>query len=317
MGESKGESPEGDHCGRLQSAPMCWTSEFAKSSEPDVTDLPPSSKPRQDNRLPEAGPEHQTAPVWKLSDDLVMALRFFSRLPTGDRDHEAPELNRIALALPFASVLIGLLPALLVMGATWLGIPTYFAAALGVAAMLVATGAMADDAIADAADGLFGGSTVERRLEIMKDSRHGTYGVAALALYLIFRVTALGALAASNPLAAGAVWLAATVIARSGSLWLTLELPAARSGGASASVGRLTRRPFGIGAAFAAVIAFVLAAPFTSIFGVVLALATAAGVALGWSVVCRKLIGGQTGDLIGALHALNEIAVLTVLLIFA
>ncbi len=287
------------------------------ASEPPVTDLQPPPRPRQDNGLPPAGPEPEAAHLWKLSDDLVMALRFFSRLPTGDRDHEAPELNRIALALPFASVVIGFLPALLVMAASWLGIPSYFAAALGVAAMLVATGAMADDAIADAADGLFGGTTVERRLEIMKDSRHGTYGVAALTLYIILRVTALGALAAINPLAAGGVWLAATVVARSGSLWLTLELPAARTGGASASVGRLTRRSFGIGAVFAALITFVLAAPFTSIFGVVLALAASAGVALGWSIVCRKLIGGQTGDLIGALHALIEIAVLTILLIFA
>ena len=314
MGESRVESPElawiAKHSGVSDKA-----NHTRPASEPPVTDLQPPPRPRQDNGLPPSEPE--TAPVWRLSDDLVMALRFFSRLPTGDRDHEAPELNRIALALPFASVVIGLLPALLVMTASWLGIPSYFAAALGVAAMLVATGAMADDAIADAADGLFGGATVERRLEIMKDSRHGTYGVAALALYLILRVTALGALAVTNPLAAGGIWLAATVIARSGSLWLALELPAARTGGASASVGRLTKRPFGIGAAFAALIAFVLAAPFTSIFGVVLALAAAAGVALGWSVVCRKLIGGQTGDLIGALHALIEIAVLTILLIFA
>ena len=256
-------------------------------------------------------------PLWKFSDDLIMGLRFFSRLPTGERDFEEPDLNRMALGLPFTSVVIGFLPVLLMMGACWLGSPSYFAAALGVAAMLVATGAMADDAIADAADGLFGGVTVERRLEIMKDSRHGTYGVAALALYLILRVTAVGAVAVTNPLAAGGIWLAATVVARSGSLWLSLDLPAARVGGASASVGRLGRQSFVIGMLFAAVLTFLLAAPFTSIFGLVLALAAASGVALGWSTLCRKLIGGQTGDLIGALHALIEIAALTMLLIFA
>ena len=73
-------------------------------------------------------------------------------------------------------------------------IPTLIVA-LAVAAMVIASGAMADDALADAMDGLFGGQTTERRLEIMKDSRHGTYGVAALALFILLRVTALGAMA--------------------------------------------------------------------------------------------------------------------------
>ncbi len=183
--------------------------------------------------------------------------------------------------------------------------------------MVVATGAMPEDALADSADGLFGGATVERRLEIMKDSRHGTYGVAAMALYLILRIAALGAVAAINPLAAAGIWLAAMVVARSGSLWLSVVLPSAREGGASASVGRVTRRSFAIGAAFAVLLSFVLAAPFTSLLAVVLALAGAAAVASGWAWWCRRLVGGQTGDLIGALHALIEIAVLTVLLVFA
>ncbi len=246
-----------------------------------------------------------------------MSLRFFSRLPTGDRPFEKPDLGRIALGLPFASVVIGLLPALLMTALALVGVPSYFAAAMGVAAMVVATGAMADDAIADSADGLFGGATIDRRLEIMKDSRHGTYGVAALALYLILRIAAIGALAATSPLAAAGVWIAATVLARSGSLWLSLDLPAAREGGASASVGRIGRGAFAIGGGFAVLLAFVLAAPFTSVLAVILALCVTAAVAVGWSWTCRRLIGGQTGDLIGALHALIEIAVLTVLLIFA
>jgi adenosylcobinamide-GDP ribazoletransferase len=179
------------------------------------------------------------------------------------------------------------------------------------------TGAMADDALADAADGLAGGSNVDRRLEIMKDSRHGTYGVAALGLYLLLRVTAIGAVAAYNPVAAGGIWLAASLIGRSGSLWLSVELPNAREGGASASVGRVSRTAFCIGAGFAALLALVLAAPFTSLVALILSLIAAGLVAMAWVWTCRRLIGGQTGDLIGALGALIEVAVLTVLLIFA
>ena len=151
----------------------------------------------------------------------------------------------------------------------------------------------------------------------MTDSRHGTYGVAALALYLILRVTAIGPLAAVHPLEAAGIWLAATVIARSGSLWLSVELPSAREGGASAGAGRPNKRAFTAGAGFATMLCFVLAAPFVGILGVIFGLLAAAGVALAWVSACRRLVGGQTGDLIGALHALIEIAVITVFLIFA
>jgi adenosylcobinamide-GDP ribazoletransferase len=133
----------------------------------------------------------------------------------------------------------------------------------------------------------------------------------------LLRVTALGSLAAINPLAAGGVWLASGILARSGALWLSVDLPAAREGGASVSAGRVVRRDFIIGAVFAAVLSFVLAGPFVSVVGLLFGFVALAGTAWRWTWLCRKLLGGQTGDVIGALHALGEIAVLTIFLIFA
>jgi adenosylcobinamide-GDP ribazoletransferase len=275
------------------------------------------ARPRQDNeRQPRVGPATVTTQPG-FGDDLVMAIRFFSRLPAGDSPYEKPDLDRMARILPFVSVIVGFGPVLLMMLLCWMGVPAFFAAAIGVGAMIAVTGAMTDDALADAADGLAGGSDVDRRLEIMKDSRHGTYGVVAIGLYLILRVTAIGALAVYNPVAAGGVWLASSLIGRSGSLWLSVELPNAREGGASAAVGRVSRGPFAIGAGFGVLLALVLAAPFTSFVALVLALLAAGLVAMSWVWVCRKLIGGQTGDLIGALGALIEVAALTAFLIFA
>lgn len=245
-----------------------------------------------------------------LKDDFIMALRFFSRLPTGDSPHQAPDLGRIAMALPLASVAIGIGPALLLIGGALIGLPGYFIAALAVAAMVIASGAMAEDALADAADGLFGGHSVARRLEIMKDSRHGTYGVAALCLFILLRVTALGAAVAINPLAAGAIWLAASIAGRSGALWLAVALPAARADGASATAGRVPGRSFAVGMVFALVLMFVLAAPAASLVGLGVALVLAVVVIAGWAQMCRQMVGGQTGDLIGALGALVELAVL-------
>jgi adenosylcobinamide-GDP ribazoletransferase len=282
-----------------------------------LSEHPPRPRPPLQDNGPPRPPEPEAPRQWRMSDDLVMCLRFFSRLPTGDRPFEAPDLGRMALALPFASVVIGLGPAVLMVVLVLLGVPPWFAAGMGVLAMILVTGAMPDDAVADAVDGLFGGHSVERRLEIMKDSRHGSYGVAALTLYIVLRVAAIGGVATVNPYAAAAIWIAATILARSGSLWLTHELPPARSGGASAAVGQVGLRPWLVGAGFAAVIAFVLAAPATSLLAVVLALIATAAIAKGWSRLCRRLVGGQTGDLIGALHVLIEIGVLTVLLIFA
>ena len=251
-----------------------------------------------------------------LNDDFIMALRFFSRLPTGSSPHQKPELGRIAMALPLASIVIGAGPALLLVGAVLIGMPHYFAAALAVGAMMICSGAMAEDALADAADGLFGGHDAERRLAIMKDSRHGTFGVAALTVSVVLRVTALGSMATIHPLAAAAIWLAASVIGRSGSLWLAVALPAARSDGAAATAGRLPSGQFAVGVAFALILLFVLGGPTTSLVALAAALALSVLVIVGWVALCRHMVGGQTGDLIGALGALLEIAVLTALLPF-
>jgi adenosylcobinamide-GDP ribazoletransferase len=252
-----------------------------------------------------------------LIDDLVMALRFFSRLPSGNSPHQRPDLGRIAMVLPLASVIMAVIPLALIVGGTVLGLPPLFSATLGVAAMVLVGGAMMEDALADAADGLFGGSTPQRRLEILKDSRHGTYGVAALCLFLVLRVVAIGSVAATNPVNAGLLWLAANIAGRSGGLWLAVVLPPARTEGASAAAGALPRRRFLFGAALAAMLVLIAATLASNLIGMVVAIIFLALITWAWSNLCRRLVGGQTGDLIGAAQALGEVAVLTVLLIFA
>jgi adenosylcobinamide-GDP ribazoletransferase len=271
-----------------------------------LTDGQGGPRPTNDNRPEPSGPQ--------LRDDLLMGLRLYSRLPTGSRPHQKPDLSRIALALPLASLVIGLGPAALLLGLEWLGVPHYFAATFAVAALVIVTGAMAEDAFGDAADGLFGGHTAERRLEIMKDSRHGTFGVVAIVLFLALRITAVGSV--THPLAAAGILLAAPLMARSGALWLTVALPPARVDGASAAAGRVSRQSFGIGAVFMVGLSFCLAGFAVGLAGLAAAYAVGALVIWGWIGVCRRLVGGQTGDLIGALQSLLEIAVLTTFMVF-
>ena len=250
----------------------------------------------------------------RFGDDLLMALRFYSRLPTGSIPHQRPDLDRIAIVLPLASFVIGLVPVAVLLLLEWIGVPTFFAATLAVAALVIVTGAMSEDALADSADGLFGGNTIEARLEIMKDSRHGTYAVCALGMFLIARVVAVGSISA--PLEAAALLLTAPLIARTGALWLTHALPAARSGGAAAAAGRVSPRNFVIAMAITVIVSFATAGFAVGLLGLLLAYALSGAVVLCWIVVCRRLVGGQTGDLIGALQALLEIAALTAFMVF-
>lgn len=252
------------------------------------------------------------APDRSLLSDLVMGLRFYSRYPVPGILHEPPNLNRMAPATGFVGVALGLPPAIVMLILAFLGLPPLVATGIAVAVYVVTTGAMAEDALADSADGLFGGSSIVTRLAILQDSRHGTYGVCALVLFLITRVGALASLVAVSPLAAACVWVGATTLSRSGAIWLTLYLPPARLEGNGATAGRVGLMPFAAGFGIAGLLTLLFAGPFVGILGLVLALIICAFVAFGWAHICKYLLGGQTGDLIGALQALLEITVLAV-----
>ncbi len=251
-----------------------------------------------------------------LSADIIMALRFFSRLPTGPSPHQPPSLKRIAPVLGLSGLLIGLPPVIVMLVLALIGMPALLAAGFGVLAMVMVTGAMSEDALADSADGIWGGADAARRLEIMKDSRHGTYGVLAIVMLISLRLAALSALIVQSPYGAAFVWLAAQLIARQGALWLPTRLSPARSDGLAKKAGGLTGRTFWLSGAVSGLLAVALAAPFTGVAGLgVAALVTLLAV-WGWTRICRLKVGGFTGDLIGALQAIVEIGVLSSFILF-
>ncbi len=267
------------------------------------------------SRMPNGNDNKQKAVNRSFLSDLIMGLQFYSRLPVGIGKYETPSLARIAPALAFTSLIIALIPALIIYVGVKIGMPTLFAASLSIGAWVLLTGAMSEDAIADSADGLFGGQTIEQRLEIFKDPRHGTYGVIALVLYLGLRIFALEGIAVSSPLGAACLFIAVTILSRSAALWLVVKLPPARSDGVSASVGLLAKMPFYIGLAFALIIAFILSAAFVGIVGFFAAIAIIIAINFGWCWLCKKKVNGQTGDLIGALQALLEVGICAVFIV--
>lgn len=231
------------------------------------------------------------------------AVRFFTRLPVpGWVGHSAEALAHSARYLPAVGLLVGGLAALVFVAASQLW-PPAVAVLLAMAATLLATGAFHEDGLSDTADGLGGGWEKQRILDIMKDSRVGSYGVVALWLALSAKFALLAALdVALLPwalLAGHAVsrWMATLAMA---------GLDYARDDAQSKAkvvAGRLS--PGAV--LFAALFALPCLLPFAparALAGLLLA-----GLATCWlAAKCRRWLGGYTGDCLGAMQQLAEIA---------
>ncbi|WP_083463362.1 adenosylcobinamide-GDP ribazoletransferase [Prosthecomicrobium hirschii] len=258
-------------------------------------------------------------PVARALADLAGMIRFFSRIPVPplsalDDPAALPDFARAVRLLPLAGLVVGL-PAALVLGllgAT--GLPPLAVAGLALAVGLATTGALHEDGLADLADGFGGGASRDRKLEIMKDSRIGAYGAAALMLALLIRAALLaGLLAARGAPGAALTLLAAAALSRAFAITLMAFLPPARATGASHAAGMIPRKTAAIAVGLGIVLAGPLAAlhgpAFAPLAGIVLA-ALAVGL-LG--LLSRRQIGGQTGDVIGGAQQVAEIAFLAAL----
>ncbi|MGU3493792.1 adenosylcobinamide-GDP ribazoletransferase [Xanthobacteraceae bacterium A53D] len=258
----------------------------------------------------------------RIVEDVGAALRFYSRIPlparAGDESAFAPpDLARIGYAIPLAGAALGAIGALILVAAYLAGLPTLVCAALAVTAQVLATGAFHEDGLADTADGFGGGSTIARKLEIMRDSRVGTYGACALVLSLLLRVALIQGLLAIGPITAAAGLIAAAGISRAAGILLLEFLPHARADGASAAIGQPGPKAAGRAGLVGALLAAVVIVP---VQGVGPASAGIGAVFLALFVMTRlsrRMIGGQTGDVAGAVQQIAEIAFLLAVLILA
>ena len=165
--------------------------------------------------------------------DAVLALVLLTRLPLPHLSKDSfARQSRAVWAFPLAGLVVGGLAT--VMAAAALAVwPPAVAAGLALVVQILVTGAMHEDGLADSADGLWGGFDRSRRLEIMKDSHIGTYGVLALVVSVGLRWSICAALLESAP---GAI-LALAALSRAGMPAMMVLLPNARGGGLSHSVG--------------------------------------------------------------------------------
>ncbi len=246
--------------------------------------------------------------------DFAANLRFFTRLPLTGADH-APDFGRIGWAAPLVGALVGGLGALVFGGARALSLPSRLAAGLAVAIQVAATGALHEDGLADVADGFGGGRDRAAKLAILRDSRIGTYGAAALILLFVVRIDAIAALSRPNAGFAAAALVLAGAASRAGALAPLALLDPARTEGAGAGAGGLRARALLPVAATLAIVAMATGLAALDVVRALFACVCAAGAVAGVVALARRQIGGQTGDVCGAAAAFAETTTLIALLI--
>lgn len=225
------------------------------------------------------------------------------------RLRRAPPLGAAAPWFPAVGAALGAAAgAIAYLAAPALG--SSVAAILAVIVLVVLTGGLHLDGLADCADGIGArGGGAERRLAAMRDSAIGTFGTLALALWLILVVAALAGLDRGDAFAA---LLVAATVGRWSALLHALTAPPARPDGLGAGF-EISALGLAIGTGLAAVTALIAAGAGAGLA----ALAAGAIVAALVTALARRGLGGRTGDTLGAAVALSEAAVVVVLLALA
>lgn len=234
---------------------------------------------------------------------ILFAIQLLTRLPVPAGLAFSETRQRMAIGYyPLAGVLVGLVTA-----AVWLGarpvFPEPISVLLSIGAGLLFTGAMHEDGLADAMDGL-GGKDAAASLSIMQDSRIGTFGAAALFLALAIKAATLAALPA-------VLLPVSLVLAHAGSR-LSIVFVVATSHYAGTEP---ESKPTAAGIGATGIVRSVLtgAAVFTLALTVVPATAVAAacaGLALGHfgsRLLFERRLGGHTGDCLGATQQSSEL----------
>jgi adenosylcobinamide-GDP ribazoletransferase len=236
------------------------------------------------------------------------AVQFLTLIPVRSPDTLDDDwLLRAVKYFPLVGVLIGVASALVFSLASmvWGGV---IPALLAVATSAALTGALHEDGLSDTADGLGGGRSVNARLAIMKDSRIGTYGALVLGLGVSLRVAALASL---PPLVGVAALIAVHSVARFPPI-IVLRVLSHAGDTASAKVSyagapvRVAEMIFGA----AVVLLALLPLLAWSIFAVIAGLLIGAALVTWLCRLSRRLVGGYTGDVLGAVEQMFEIGFL-------
>nr|WP_228522653.1 adenosylcobinamide-GDP ribazoletransferase [Methylophilus sp. 14] len=243
----------------------------------------------------------------------VLAVGFFTRLPVpAVVDFQESDLNHAARYFPLVGLLIGLLAAIV----WWLAscvFPPALAVLCSMAVTIYLTGAFHEDGLADSADGLGGGMDRARKLEIMQDSRLGSYGAIALVGVLLFKFQALSAL---TPAILPFALISAHALSRLAAVYIMASASYVRFAGKSKPLATtLSKQDIWCASAFGLVcwlgFCLMLGVNHSALSTIRFALITGLPVLAIWwwwrRLILRHL-QGYTGDTLGATQQLTELA---------
>lgn len=238
--------------------------------------------------------------IQRAVTDMRAALMLLTRLPVWTvRDEAAPDLSRSVWAYPLIGALVGAIGAAGFYCGSMFGLPSILSAGSAVGLTILVTGALHEDGLADTADGLGGGATPEQKLEIMRDSRIGTFGALAIVLSLLLRIHAL---AGFTSIATGAaVMVTLHCLSRGAIVALLATLEPARREGMGAVAGHPSRP--------VVVLGILLAVAPLLVWPLWMAARMLAATAFGALLVgrlARRHVGGYTGDVLGAAQQVSE-----------
>lgn len=239
-----------------------------------------------------------------FASDLPVSFLLLTRWPMPRLPDAAfAQSARAVWAYPLVGAALGVMAYGIAMTATAAGVPATLTAGLVLAALMLSTGAMHEDGLADTVDGFWGGQTAETRLAIMKDSQIGSYGTLALLITVGLRWSALSVILVLAPLAA----IACFALSRAAMPVVMCGLPPAREDGLARSVGRPSFAPTAWSAGLAVLIALAVlgAAAIGPVLAVIFMTACVAALA-------SRKIAGQTGDVLGSTQQLSETAALVI-----
>lgn len=250
--------------------------------------------------------------------DVAIATRFLGRMPISARfaPHDPPDFAKMAYAVPVAGLIVAIPVALVAVISHALGLPPTISATLALVVGLLATGALHEDGLADICDGFGGGGDRETKLEIMRDSRIGTYGTLGLLASTWLRILLLAEIMVLiSPIALFLVILASATVSRGALVWLWARLPPARDDGLSLRFGtpqddQFFKALMAIGVALLPALFFA-----TGLVPLLAAIIVVAGPIWLFARFSTQQIGGHTGDVLGAGQVIAEICFLLGLLI--
>ena len=277
-------------------------------AQPPLLDAAPTTAPSVDAAAkPTPGPHDRP---WNWFGELRLAIVFLTIIPVRLRPLDINYgVSHAVRAFPVAAIPIGAAAALAFVLADLAGLAPLLGALLAVTTAVIVGGGLHEDGLADTADGL-GGRTREQRLAIMRDSRIGSYGALALILAIAFRASAISYTGVT--LDTVCALIGAAIASRTAIAPVMFLLPPARTEGLSHAAGIPDRSRTADAVAIGVLLTALALAPVSeplTILVVILGTAIAAAIP---ALIARVRLGGQTGDVLGAVQQFAEIGFLLV-----